>query len=106
MLQWGHVDEDVEEAGMSGYPAFSRQLQWGHVDEDVEEFMISNPIDTSLVELQWGHVDEDVEECGGCIPKRLRKRSFNGATSMKTWKSRPVRSEYTVGQPASMGPRR
>ncbi len=36
-------------------------LQWGHVDEDVEES--PNPIRRPPIsKLQWGHVDEDVEE--------------------------------------------
>ena len=60
-LQWGHVDEDVEEAGRHSIPAAVTSLQWGHVDEDVEESKLK-PDMSGWVLLQWGHVDEDVEE--------------------------------------------
>ena len=37
LLQWGHVNEDVEEAGESDIGEGRLRLQWGHVNEDVEE---------------------------------------------------------------------
>ena len=37
-LQWGHVNEDVEEIEPSTHPLLHIEvLQWGHVNEDVEE---------------------------------------------------------------------
>ena len=36
-------------------------LQWGHVNEDVEEVLMLSLSSTALI-LQWGHVNEDVEE--------------------------------------------
>jgi len=39
------------------------------------------------VKLQWGHVDEDVEEAKICVTPATGTCGFNGATSMKTWKS-------------------
>ena len=37
--------------------------------------------------LQWGHVDEDVEETQEGMEEGAAENRFNGATSMKTWKS-------------------
>ena len=61
MLQWGHVDEDVEGSRAISDQRTAIRLQWGHVDEDVEEAtVVTKTIMLGL--LQWGHVDEDVEE--------------------------------------------
>ena len=39
-----------------------------------------------MIPLQWGHVNEDVEEASLPETDRGTHESFNGATSMKTWK--------------------
>src|SRR5271157_5404116 len=112
-LQWGHVNEDVEEFtrsltrachcsfnGATSMKTWKSEnatalstlgigLQWGHVNEDVEELPCW-PLATAPQILQWGHVNEDVEEPRNPRRPPPRRRSFNGATSMKTWKSGAV----------------
>ena len=60
-LQWGHVNEDVEEDEAKRTEAMDERLQWGHVNEDVEE-LSSVWASVFMAKLQWGHVNEDVEE--------------------------------------------
>ena len=45
-------------------------------------------IETKAPGLQWGHVVEDVEEMSQIRKRTERPTGFNGATSLKTWKSR------------------
>src|SRR5271157_1740763 len=92
-LQWGHVNEDVEELGLSEFLAKHSCLQWGHVNEDVEELIAEFPPE-NLMGLQWGHVNEDVEEGGAARTLGTALHPFNGATSMKTWKRV---TDHTVG---------
>ena len=61
MLQWGHGDEAVEEAGDRFAPPLVAWLQWGHGDEAVEEALVRDP-KAKVSLLQWGHGDEAVEE--------------------------------------------
>ena len=85
-------------------------LQWGHVYSDVETNRERVPRTTVVAELQWGHVYSDVETILRASPpcvfqsasmgprlfgrgnsvwptlKELSQHSFNGATSIRTWK--------------------
>ena len=52
------------------------------------------PAGSSKPGVRWGHVNEDVEEPPGGVLALDHPRRFNGATSMKTWKS--TRSPWPV----------
>ena len=59
-------------------------LQWSHVPSDVETYQIQTRLQPGLW-LQWSHVPSDVEtkiRIAGCF----FPASFNGATSLQTWK--------------------
>jgi len=109
MLQWGHVQSDVETGTKKAILRVVVSLQWGHVQSDVET-------DTRMWgsgghrTLQWGHVQSDVETlvpginsmtamCASMGPRPIRRgnlmtidatrqymKGFNGATSNQTWK--------------------
>ena len=72
-LQWGHVNEDVEEKAAIEMRRAKHGLQWGHVNEDVEEADAPALKHTSPW-LQWGHVNEDVEE------RRIRSGRWSPAS--------------------------
>ena len=79
MLQWGHVQKDMESKVRIKNRPRIRRLQWGHVQKDMERTLqITVELETSG--LQWGHVQKDMES----------NRSFNTGTT---------------GIFASMGPR-
>ena len=61
-------------------------LQWGHVQNDVEMKERINPL-YRLYKLQWGHVQNDVEIARLPGPRHVPD-GFNGATCKMTWKSR------------------
>ena len=84
-LQWGHGDEAVED-DVDDFDDPCTRLQWGHVDEDVEDRSAAYA-DRVETMLQWGHVDEDVEERPSVECQSRRYGRFNGATSMKPWKT-------------------
>ena len=78
-------------------------LQWGHVQKDMERTTQDVKV-TLLTELQWGHVQKDMERSSSAYPNSS-PRCFNGATSRRTWReslAHPVISYLDV---ASMGPR-
>jgi len=66
------------------YYILTNVLQWGHVQSDVETCYSGLHPNTSI-SLQWGHVQSDVET--RCMwVRRTRPMCFNGATSNQTWK--------------------
>ena len=62
MLQWGHGDEAVEEAGQSKSHTPGRIASMGPRHEAVEEAAHATIAAPPLNPLQWGHGDEAVEE--------------------------------------------
>ena len=69
----------------------STALQWGHDDGVVEEDCRACSTRRSRSKLQWGHDDGVVEEAIEQSPGTRRGRpSFNGATTMESWKTAPL----------------
>jgi len=60
VLQWGHVQSDVETTPRSSPLHGGHWLQWGHVQSDVETRIEQKHL-TAFLRLQWGHVQSDVE---------------------------------------------
>jgi len=101
-------------------------LQWGHVQSDVETALIIGALKLDA-KLQWGHVQSDVETSGPCRDPRLQQnasmgprpigrgnglrlnpggrclQSFNGATSNRTWKRSWRRQTYPGGDRLQWG---
>jgi len=71
------------------------------VEEGTPPAYAPPPFDT----LQWGHVNEDVEETSSTMQIARSSRTFNGATSMKTWKRSGHLATPTGKVRPSMGPR-
>jgi len=92
VLQWGHGDGAVEEAGVAGVTPGTFRLQWGHGDGAVEEALMLTQVSacsrfngaTAMepwkrparaieplagAELQWGHGDGAVEEAVQTAPR-------------------------------------
>ena len=49
VLQWGHVDEAVEEKVFGANKRRAELLQWGHVDEAVEEERVFDAMKNVIV---------------------------------------------------------
>ena len=81
------------------------RLQWGHDDEVVEEAPELSPEEAHLL-LQWGHDDEVVEELPPVGLPTSVTYCFNGATTMRSWKSTVSSDHCPRSEVASMGPRR
>ena len=61
LLQWGHVQVNVETARMIGEDTSTKQkLQWGHVQVNVETEAQRIEL-VAIHKLQWGHVQVNVE---------------------------------------------
>ena len=70
LLQWGHVQNDVEISPRMTSSMTRQKLQWGHVQNDVEITRSGASAAGSASMLQWGHVQNDVEMTNSMIALR------------------------------------
>ena len=71
--------------GSMGVTLIILLLQWGHVQKDMES-QAQKDTRTFVCGLQWGHVQKDMERNLDRDMDVLYMMSFNGATSRRTWR--------------------
>ncbi len=87
LLQWGHDFDVVEDMPMCIQPTTGLpELQWGHDFDVVEDDPDAALVDLGL-KLQWGHDFDVVEDTEYQPTVYGRSKSFNGATTLTSWKT-------------------
>jgi len=85
VLQWGHVQSDVETSGGPRNPGADLEASMGPRPIRRGNYYQRRRFVSPDEALQWGHVQSDVETFHA-LRAAVDMGCFNGATSNQTWK--------------------